>query len=63
VRRISCIKAALRDFQAFPAAEQEQMTTALRIDAHGEKADKAKPSARTLARLRRAVEARIPEEE
>ena len=31
------------DFQAFPAAVQEQMTTALHIAAHGEKADKAKP--------------------
>ena len=31
------------DFQAFPAAVQEQMTTALRVAAHGEKADKAKP--------------------
>jgi phage-related protein len=41
--RISCIKAALRDFQAFPAAVQEQMTTALRIAARGEKADNAKP--------------------
>ena len=43
VRRISWIKTALRDFQAFPAAVQEQMTTALRIAAHGEKADRAKP--------------------
>ena len=42
-RRISWIKAALRDFQAFPAAVQEQMTTTLRIAALGEKADKAKP--------------------
>jgi phage-related protein len=42
-RRISWIKAALRDFQAFPAAVQEQMTTALRIAARGEKADRAKP--------------------
>jgi phage-related protein len=42
-RRISWIKAALRDFQAFPAAVQEQITTALRIAARGEKADKAKP--------------------
>ncbi len=42
-RRISWIKAALRDFQAFPAAVQEQMTAALRIAARGEKADKAKP--------------------
>jgi phage-related protein len=43
VRRISWIKAALRGFQAFPTAVQEQMTTALRIAARGEKADKAKP--------------------
>ena len=42
-RRISWIKAALRDFQAIPAAVQEQMTTALRIAARGEKVDKAKP--------------------
>jgi phage-related protein len=42
-RRISWIKAALRDFQAFPTAVQEQMTMALRIAARGEKADKAKP--------------------
>lgn len=42
-RRISWVKAALRDFQGFPAAVQEQMTTALRIAAHGEKADKSRP--------------------
>jgi phage-related protein len=42
-RRISWIKAALRDFQTFPPAVREQMTTALRIAARGEKADKAKP--------------------
>jgi phage-related protein len=42
-RRISWIKAALQDFQMFPAAVQEQMITALRIAARGEKADKAKP--------------------
>ena len=42
-RRISWIKGALKDFQAFPAAVQEQMTTALRLAAHGEKADRAKP--------------------
>jgi phage-related protein len=33
----------LRDFQALPAAVQEQTTTALRIAAHGEKVDRAKP--------------------
>jgi phage-related protein len=42
-RRISWIKGALKDFQAFPEAVQEQMTTALRLAAHGEKADRAKP--------------------
>jgi phage-related protein len=33
----------LKDFQAFPEAVQEQMTTALRLAAQGEKADRAKP--------------------
>ena len=33
----------MKDFQAFPEAVQEQMTTALRLAAHGEKADRAKP--------------------
>ena len=42
-RRISWIKGALKDFQAFPEAVQEQMTTALRLAAQGEKADRAKP--------------------
>jgi len=42
-RRISWIKGALKDFQAFPEAVQDQMTTALRLAAHGEKADRAKP--------------------
>ena len=42
-RRISWIKGALKDFQAFPEAVQEQMTTALRLAVHGEKADRAKP--------------------
>ena len=42
-RRISWIKGALKDFQAFPEAVQEQMTTALRLAAHEEKADCAKP--------------------
>jgi hypothetical protein len=41
-RRILGIKAALGDFQAFPEAVQEQIITALRIAARGEKADKAK---------------------
>jgi phage-related protein len=43
VRRVSWIKAALRDFQDFPEAVQAQMVTALRLAAHGEKADTAKP--------------------
>lgn len=43
MRGISWIKAALRDFQEFPKAVQEQMVTALRLAAHGEKADTAKP--------------------
>lgn len=43
-RRISWIKGALKDFQAFPEAVQEQMMTALRLAAHGEKADRAKPT-------------------
>src|SRR6266581_6084128 len=42
-RRIAWIKGALKDFQAFPVAVQEQMTTAVRLAAHGEKADRAKP--------------------
>ncbi len=42
-RRISWIKGTLKDFQAFPDAVQEQMTTVLRLAAHGEKADRAKP--------------------
>ena len=33
----------MKDFQAFPEAVQEQMTTALRLAAYGEKADRAKP--------------------
>ena len=32
----------MKDFQAFPEAVQEQITTALRLAAHGEKADRAK---------------------
>jgi phage-related protein len=42
-RTISWVKAALKDFQAFPEAVRDQMTTALRLAAHGEKAEKAKP--------------------
>ncbi len=37
------MKAALKDFGKFPAAVQEEVITALRIAAHGEKADCAKP--------------------
>lgn len=43
IRCISWVKAALKDFREFPAAVQEQVITALRIAAHGEKADTAKP--------------------
>ena len=42
-RRISWLTGALKDFQTFPEAVQEQMTTALRLAAQGEKADRAKP--------------------
>lgn len=42
-RKISWVKAALKDFGKFPEAVREQMVTALRIAAHGEKADIAKP--------------------
>ena len=41
--RIAWVKTALKDFREFPAAVQEQTITALRIAAHGEKADTAKP--------------------
>ena len=37
------MKAALKDFGKFPEDVQEQITTALRIAARGEKADCAKP--------------------
>lgn len=43
MRRIAWVKTALKDFREFPAAVQEQTITALRIAAHGEKADTAKP--------------------
>lgn len=43
IRRISWVKAALKDFRTFPEAAQDQMTVALRLAAHGEKADIAKP--------------------
>lgn len=43
MRRMAWVKAALKDFREFPAVVQEQAITALRIAAHGEKADTAKP--------------------
>lgn len=43
MRRVSWIKAALREFRAFPAPVQEQMSAALEIAAAGAKADAAKP--------------------
>jgi len=43
IRRVSWIKAASKDFDKFPQAVQEEVITALRIAAHGEKADCAKP--------------------
>ena len=42
-RKISWLKAALKDFGKFPEAVQEEVITALRMAAHGEKADSAKP--------------------
>ena len=42
-RKISWVKAALKDFGTFPEAAREQVVTALRIAARGEKADIAKP--------------------
>lgn len=42
-RHISWVQAALRDFTGFPADVREQMTTALRQAARGEKAAIAKP--------------------
>ncbi|MGE3537311.1 MAG: type II toxin-antitoxin system RelE/ParE family toxin [Candidatus Tectimicrobiota bacterium] len=43
VRTITWVKAALKDFQDFPEAVQDQVVTALRFAARGEKVDKAKP--------------------
>ena len=37
------MKAALKDFGEFPEAIQDQIMFALRVAAHGEKADPAKP--------------------
>jgi len=42
-RRVSWLKAALRDFEAFPAEVQREALTALTIAAEGGKADTAKP--------------------
>jgi phage-related protein len=43
MRRISWIKAALKEFGSFPQAVQEQMKFALEIAAAGQLADIAKP--------------------
>ena len=43
LRQISWIKAALRDFEDFPAQAQADMARALSIAARGGKADNAKP--------------------
>ena len=42
-RRISWIKAALRDFGEFPEDVRRRVTRALRFAANGEKDEKAKP--------------------
>jgi len=43
MRRISWVRAALKEFQSFPQAVKEQMKFALEIAAAGQKADIAKP--------------------
>jgi phage-related protein len=43
MRRISWLRTALNDFQAFPLPVQDQMKAALEIAAVGAKADIAKP--------------------
>lgn len=43
IRKISWVKAALKEFRTFPGPAQDQMIVALRLVAHGEKADIAKP--------------------
>lgn len=43
VRRVSWIKAALKDFEAFPAEVRIDIGTALRLAATGRKSDTAKP--------------------
>jgi phage-related protein len=42
-RRISWVKAALRDFGDFPEEVRREMVRALRVAANGEKADTANP--------------------
>lgn len=42
-RKISWVRAALKDFGGFPQDVRRQMTGALRLAARGEKADIAKP--------------------
>ena len=42
-RRVSWVKPALKAFLTFPAPAQDQMIAALRLAAHGEKADIARP--------------------
>jgi phage-related protein len=42
-RPVSWIKAALKDFETFPAEEQSIFLTALTLAAEGDKADIAKP--------------------
>jgi phage-related protein len=43
MRRITWVKAALKDFKRFPVPVQDQVMFALRVAANGEKADMAKP--------------------
>jgi phage-related protein len=43
IRQISWVKAALRDFEAFPIEVQQDAAQALSIAARGGKADTAKP--------------------
>ncbi len=42
-RKVAWVKAALKDFGAFPESVQRQMIAALRMAAGGEKAETAKP--------------------
>jgi phage-related protein len=42
-RRLTWVKAALRDFGVFPESAQRQIIAALRMAAGGEKAQRAKP--------------------